>query len=573
MRLLDISRFDKDELIEAATHLEDAPPSERGIMLMLIREKAEEIGCSSDVEEFLSVMQSASSGNALHAAELWTPPEELSPPPPPSFSCEWLPGIFGEYAAELTYIYQVPSDLPALLILGAVSAAAAKLYEIVPYPGRDEQTQLFTCVSLPPGERKSPVFKEICRPFARWEKEENERRKLLIERRKTEREIRERAKRKAIEKGEEAEALRLTDELLSLPEIAPVQLFASDATPEALAPLLKDNGERIALMDAEGSIFASLAGKYNNGKSDFDTLLHGYNAETIRCNRIGRGVVTVESPSITAVLTVQPSIIREIFNNDAMRERGFLARWLFAQPEPKVGSRIIHEDGMSEESRAAYDERIYFLLNKPRSEHPVPLLLTPQAREYFHNWSDEVEKRQSKGGDLEGLNAWSWSTKLPGNTLRFAAALCVMKEQSEIDASTLLTAIEIARWAIEHARAVSFEVSSSSESNAQKVLKKIIVKGWRAGFSESSLRQSGIERTASFRTGGRFDPRKLASALEELEERGYLRKDANVYVDGTRRREWYYVNPHVFKQKDPREEMEELTKWFNQRAESTHAAQ
>jgi len=573
MRLLDIARFDKDELIGAVIHLDDTPPSERTLILPLIRERAEEIGCTHDVEESISLLQSAASGNDLHIAELWTMPEELSPPPPPSFSCEWLPGIFGEYAAELTYVYQVPSDLPALLILGAVSAAAAKLYLIVPYAGREEQTQLFTCVSLPPGERKSPVFKEICRPFTRWEREENARRAPLIERRKTEREVRERAKRKAIEKAEEAEALRLSDELLSLPEITPVQLFASDATPESLAPLLKDNGERIALMDAEGGIFSTIAGKYNSGKSDFDTLLHGYNSETIRCNRIGRGMITVEHPNITAVLTVQPNVVREVFRNPAMCERGLLGRFLWAQPEPKVGRRIIHETGMSEETRAAYDERIYALLNRPRPQCPVPLMLTAQARTYFHDWSEELERRQAKGGDLEGLNVWGWSSKLAGNTLRIAAALCIMKELTEIDASAILTAIEISRWAIEHARAVGFELNGCGESNAQRVLKKIIAKGWRAGFSESTLRQSGIERTASFRTGGRFDPRKLTGALEELEERGYLRKDTNVYVDGTRRKEWYYVNPHVFKQKDPRSEMEELTKWFNQSAESTHAAQ
>lgn len=546
MKLLDIGRMDRAQLEEEVGFLSTLLPAEAEFRRTLIRERAEELGISADVEILLEGMHHIF---VDPERPTWSTPEALSAPPPPPFKAEWLPGVFGQYAAALAEFNQVPVDLPALLVLGAVNAAALGLYQV--RATWNEPMQLFVCVSMNPSERKSPVFSAVRRPFDDYVTEENRRRAPLISERHTLRAMTDKALQKAIGKGESDEALRLTSELDALPEIKPLQLIASDATPEAVAKLMDDNGGRIVLMDSEGGIFDTMAGRYSNNVPNLDVYTHGFSSESVTVNRIGREPLFLSSASIVTVLAVQPDVVKGVFANTAMRGRGLAARFLWAQPPSMVGRRRIDVQPVPDGLIQEYCRLIRSLLNKTRPNEPEPLTLTQEASAAFDKWREEVENRSP--GDLQTLYSWGWAGKLCGLTLRIAGTLAVMKEAHQIDANTLLTAVEISRWAICHAQAVSFGIESN-DSAAQRIIDKLTEKGLRL-FTWREI-QRLIQNQAAFKTAGRFDGAKLDAALKELEERGYIRKAALTSESGLCQ---WMVNPHVFGDVLPdQEEAEEI---------------
>ena len=532
MRLLDIATMNADDLIGVILNLADDLPADAEIKRALIRERAAELGISKDIEQAL---------DAAHLAyvepeqSVWGKPEALSAPPPP-FKAEWLPGIFGAYADALAEFNQVPVDLPAVLLLGAVNAAALGLYQVK--AAWDEPMQLFICVSMNPSERKSPVFSVVRRPFDEYAAEENRCRAPLISQRRTQRAIAEKALQRAVSNGTDDEALRLTSELDALPEIKPLQLIASDATPEAVALLMKNNGGRIILMDSEGGVFDTMAGRYSNNVPNLDIYLHGFSSESVSVNRVNREPLLIPSASIVAVLAVQPDVAKGVLKNAAMLGRGLAARFLWAQPPSMMGRRRIDVQPVPDELSQGYGRLIRFLLSKARPAQPMPLMLTQEASAAFSQWRKEVEDRLLV--DLQELASWGWAGKLCGLTLRIAGTLAVMKEACQIDANTLLTAVEISRWAIGHAQSVSFGIESN-DSPAQRIVKKLVEKNMSL-FTRREINVL-IQKHRSFWTGGRFDGSKLDAALKELEVCGYIRKTALTNHSGACQ---WSVNPHLF---------------------------
>lgn len=547
MKLLDIATMNENDLIGVILSLPDDLPADAEIKRALIRERAEALGKSAEFEQYFAAWHEA--GTPPEDRPVWDRPEALSAPPPPPFKAEWLPGVFGQYAAALAEFNQVPVDLPALLLLGAVNAAALGLYQVQAV--WNEPMQLFVCVSMNPSERKSPVFSAVRRPFDDYTVEENRRRAPLISERRTQRAMAEKALQKAISKGTEEEALRLTSELDALPEIKPLQLIASDATPEAVALMMKDNGGRIVLMDSEGGVFDTMAGRYSNNIPNLDVYLHGFSSENVSVNRVGREPLFLPSASIVAVLAVQPDVVKGVFSNAAMRGRGLVARFLWAQPPSMMGRRRIDVQPVPDGLAQQYSRLICSLLSKARPDTPEPLALTPEAGTAFDKWRLETENRLP--GDLQTLASWGWAGKLCGLTLRIAGTLAVMKEARQIDANTLLTAVEISRWAICHAQAVSFGIESN-DSAAQRIVDKLTEKGLQL-FTRREIHRL-IQKQRVFWAAGRFDGAKLDAALKELEERGYIRKAALTSESGLCQ---WMVNPHVFGDALPdQEEAEEI---------------
>ena len=544
MKLLDIGKMNADELLAAVSLLSDCLPADAEIRRSLIRERAEELGIAADIETAIAAIH-----NLFVEPEqsVWEKPEALAAPPPPPFKAEWLPGLFEKYAAALAEFNQVPVDLPALLLLGAVNAASLGLYTV--RAAWEEPMQLFICVAMNPSERKSPVFSAVRRPIDEYESEENRRRAPLIANRRTERALAERSLKKAMDKGERKDALRLTQELNALPEIQPLQLIASDATPEAVALIMKDNGGRIVLMDSEGGVFDTMAGRYSNSIPNLDVYLHGFSSEKVSVSRVGREAVSIPSASIVSVLAVQPAVVQSIFSNAAMRGRGLAARFLWAQPPSMMGRRRIDVQPIPGGLTQEYGDFIRSLLSKPRPSSPEPLILTEQARSAFDRWRVEVESRLTD--DLQALASWGWAGKLCGLTLRLAGTLAVMKQAREIDANTLLTAVEISRWAIRHAQAVSFGLESN-DSAAQRLLDKIVEKRFDLFTRRDIQRQVQNQRVFKGRDGGA----NLDAALQELESRGYIRKAALTADSG--KCQWR-TNPHALPTVGPdREEAEEI---------------
>ena len=305
---------------------------------------------NSEVEAILRSASKYREGDADGSQPAWPPLIPFDTPTHlPPFPLDALPLPLRAMAQEIAATHQVPIDLAAVLVLGVASAAAARSFRVHVGNTHTEPPNIYVVAALPSGERKSAAFKEATQPLEAYEEHVIQEKQPTINRLK-ERRTREEARLKklrddavksndpdkAMELGEDAE--QLAETLTEVP-VTP-QLLAADATPEALTSLLAEQGGTIAVLAPEGGgVFDVLGGRYSQDKKpNFDVYLSGYDEEPIRVNRQGR-VVRIPRPRITAVLTVQPDVIRGLAVHKEFEGRGFLGRWAYILPASLVGHR------------------------------------------------------------------------------------------------------------------------------------------------------------------------------------------------------------------------------------------
>ena len=68
-------------------------------------------------------------------------------------------------------------------------------------------------------------------------------------------------------------------------------------------------------------------------------MLKAWSGEGVNLRRVGRGVTTLDSPSINMMLMAQPVAISRIYGNTEMRERGLAPRLMMCHPATLVGHR------------------------------------------------------------------------------------------------------------------------------------------------------------------------------------------------------------------------------------------
>jgi hypothetical protein len=457
----------------------------------------------------------------------WEPPEPLDPPAPPVFDPAWLPGVARDFATAAAVSFQCPVALVALLILGAVSVAI--LGKVAVRAKRDwlEPVQLYIGVVLPPSERKSPVFARIFQRIFRWEHEVNDARELAIRQDSARRRMMEKALEHASAKLDEAEVARLTAELHAFKPTTSLTLTVGDTTPEQAAVLAANNGGRIAIVAPEGGVLGTALGRYSQ-MPNLDFLLNGYSGEAVSIHRVGREAVRISRATVSMVLAVQPSIIKDLFSSREAVGRGLVARFLLGVPEPLSGRRVIDVPDIPDSVSRAYDQMILGLLNLPQPDEPRELTLTADAAKAFHAWRQELEERRS--GDLKPLEGWGWGGKLDGQTLRIAATLTMMESPNatEISAVQLRRAVCIARWAIEHARVASASMPVSSGTSAASILLEAIRQKSPATFTTREAYHWVKGRKAMFPNTEAVRP-----ALQSLLDKGWLRRAAFQDVDKT----------------------------------------
>ena len=216
----------------------------------------------------------------------------------PGFPVGTFPSWVADHVRSVAVFTQTPPDLPAAVALAALATACAgKIGIQVRGPWR-EPLNLFVVASLPPGSRKSAVFRAITDPLYAAER-------MLVEQDEPEilqaetmlkiasSEAKHRADQAAkADKADErdrlqAEAVNLSQHLAQLEAEAKPRprLLADDITPEAAAVLLAQQGGRLGVLSAEGGLFQILAGRYSAGMANLDLFLKGHAGDALRVDR------------------------------------------------------------------------------------------------------------------------------------------------------------------------------------------------------------------------------------------------------------------------------------------------
>jgi len=474
----------------------------------------------------------------------WELPASLGHFNLPTFPLEAFPselGVLCGFCEAVAESYQVPIDLPAMLVLSVGGASLAKKISIHVRGDHWEPVNLFTVVALPPANRKSGVFSVIMEPLSDFEKQENERLAPLIGQNLNQRKILEeslkyaRSQAAKAKKPEDRERYKnqtseFTDELNAMEVLKNPQYIGDDATPESIAILLNDNDGRFALLSPEGDVFDLMAGRYSSTDTpNLGVYLKGHAGDDIRVNRANRDFPAkfIERPALSIGVTVQPEVLRGLTGKKGFRGRGLLGRFLYSLPQSLLGHRKINPSPMDSAIVSAYKDHILNALrlepNMDPEGKPYPHIVTvsSDALQELDRFAMQVEKHLGPGGDFASMG--DWAGKLVGAVCRIAGifhgliyAMSGNPAKAQINTETMLGAIAIGEYLIPHAKAAFFEMGADSTIDlARKILAWV-----------SSGQQSEFTRREAFNSlrGSIEKVDELDQPLEILINHGYIRE-------------------------------------------------
>jgi uncharacterized protein DUF3987/bifunctional DNA primase/polymerase-like protein len=411
----------------------------------------------------------------------YEPPAPVEPERPP-FPLGALPLVLRAFVEAESTFSETPPDLAGVLVLAACSAAIAGKVRLRVRGDHLEPLNLMLVAAMLPGERKSAVFASAFAPIEAYERALAENVRPMLAKAKAEcdalagtaADLRRRLRKASAEQkvdleAELAETIRKQAEVQS--PVAP-RLLASDATPEKIAHLLTEQGGRLCVAEAEGTIFEVMAGRYSKtGASNLEVFLKGHAGDSLRVDRLGREALFVARPALTMALAIQPDVLRSAAGRREFRARGMLARLLVALPASRVGTRTGETPAVPPEVRKVYEGAVRALLavRLPAEGESTPLVeLSEEAGQAWRAFSREVERMLAPGGELAEMR--DWGGKLPGAVARIAAVLHFVEAAAAGDAArrdawhtpvaeaTMLGAVELGRYFLGHARFVFGEL-------------------------------------------------------------------------------------------------------------------
>lgn len=381
---------------------------------------------------------------------------------PPDLPQGIVPGLMGLFAEAVAEAIQAPRELAVFNVLGVVALAVQQKVIVRVKADYAEGVNLYAITASEPGERKSAVVEACKRPIVKWEREAQELareeiRDILSERQTFQKMI-DRARTRAASAQDAEARKKACREIAELEREMPdppnmPRLLADDCTPEAMAVILSGNGENLGILEAEGGLLDTWAGRYASGIPNLDLVLKGYGAEAVTVDRKGKDPIMLKKPRLTVVLTPQPMVLIKAGGNQAFMDRGLIGRCMLCMPRTLVGYRDSSKT-MNMDIANAWNAFVRSLLEMPMFGHIHELSLDPVAYDLWLDFAQEIETAQRPGGDFEFVRAWA--SKSTGHVIRVAGIFHMAAGpaaiHNPIDVTTMQRATAFVAWAAKHAR-------------------------------------------------------------------------------------------------------------------------
>lgn len=372
------------------------------------------------------------------------------------FPTHALPRPFANAVRAVAANKQVPEDLPALMGLAVLSTLAAHRVAISRGHGWVEPLNLYVNTVMDSGSGKTPATNDMIRPLWKLQKVMRVAHEERIDSMIDEQDF----KRQEVSRNPVA-ANRVEDKIKELEELRkmpPKLLYGSDTTIENLSHWMSRSNGHASIIDAEGEFFGILSGRYTKGVPNLGLALKAYDADRYTVGRIGRHQDDIDRAVLTLGLSVQPSVLEDLADDVVMRERGLLARFIFAIPPSLLGTRADEGAPYDRDAMRAWENAltvIHETLPEPdQDDADFPTLeLSPAARKRHIEFKAWMEPRlHPLDGDLVGLPGWA--AKHVGRVLRIAGLLHLaagLGLDQAVSEDTMKAAITIGKWAIPHA--------------------------------------------------------------------------------------------------------------------------
>lgn len=476
---------------------------------------------------------------AWEADDEWPEPEPLivqrNPDPYP---VDALPGGVGAAVREVVDFAQCPVSLAACSALAALSAVGQGLADVRRAEKLVGPSSLFLLAIADSGERKTTCDYFFLSPVLKWEEQQAEANKPVIKAHTAamqawaaQREGVLAAIKTAAKAGKPIDALKADikqveeekPELRRLP-----RLLHGDSTPEALAWNLSCGWPSGSVLSSEAGIVFGGHGMGRDSVMRNMALLNIlWDGGTLKVDRRTQESFTVRGVRLTMGLAVQPDTVRMFFDSSKglARGSGFAARFLIAWPESTQGVRLFKDAPKTWPHLSAFDRRIGSLLDQApnlneRGELDPPILdLSPEAKEVWVAFHDEVERELRPGGDMAETR--DVASKAADNAVRLAAQFHLYEngDGGPINAGHMKAAARIVAWHLYEARRFLGELAlPKALSNAANL--DVWLLRYCRDYRTASVSTRDVQRRGP---NALRDKRALEEAIITLAEAGRVR--------------------------------------------------
>ena len=443
---------------------------------------------------------------------------KLAQSPEIPFPIDALPSVMKNAVTEAVNFNQCPIPIAVSVALGSLSAAAQSHYDV----SRDENQVSPISLSLitiaESGERKTSTDKPFARCFHEWEINQRKDYSELFEVYKNQLKAYEIAT-KEVGKGEsDQDALYAVLSELK-PPIKPVQktILQDRVTIEKLISNLAAFPIGYLNSNEAGAVLGGYAFKSENFQSTITTLNQLWDGAPLKYDTKGGNLLLIPKPRVTVNLLLQESIYRKFSDgNDGLAfSTGGMSRFLIAQPESTIISQFLAKP-------ASFEDEIL---------QTKVLPLSPEAKDAWIAFHDQVEKELGEGGQFYMIRGWG--AKAAEQVARVAAnfQIAVCKDPVVVDLDSILRAIQVVSYYLNE----SLRLSTTSKSkDTARVLNWLIKRAKK--LKVIYLVRFEIQQ---YIHNDLRDSQKIEDALFELEKAGFIQC---FFAEG---KDYVFLNPHL----------------------------
>lgn len=368
------------------------------------------------------------------------------------FPVEVLPESCQRLIRESAASIDCPPDFIGLPLLAALGSAIGNSRKVEVKQGWKESAAIYGAVVADPGTKKTPAQNVALEAIKKQESQLKRDHKERV--RDYEKRVREHEK----DKRDAKKADGVEPEEPEEPNME--RAIVEDATVEALTDVLEGSPRGVMVVKDELASWTRSMDQYKSGKgSDRQFWLSAWSNSYVSVDRRGRQEpLTLESPFVSVVGSIQPSVLPEIAEG---REDGMMDRFLFAYPESRSSRWSDHE--ITDEAREGVRDLHQGLRKRHMQEdeygEPVPALvaLSPEARELFREASNDLRQEMDSLGFPARLKG-PWS-KLEGYLARFSLILAMARSvehggPERVEKQDVLRAVSLIGYFKNHARRV-----------------------------------------------------------------------------------------------------------------------
>jgi hypothetical protein len=504
-------------------------------------EAADYIWGSAQAEQSRSSFSGFSNGNDPL-------PLTRSMPPPGVFPVSALGPVMSDAATAFQAKTQAPMDICGNAVLAVAGLAAQAHADIVLPTGEAKPLSLYLVTIAPSGERKTSTDSLALVPVREREtslRQEHELARIDHENAHAAWDA-ERKLTLANKKIDLTSRKALLDALGPEPKppLSPI-IVCHEPTFEGLAKLLIDGQPSVGIFASEGGVFIGGHGFSEEAKlrtaAGLSLLWDDGRLTRVRASE---GATALAGRRVALHLQAQPDVAARVFSDPMLADQGLLSRILVIAPDTRQGQRFWKDiSPETDDAAKRYVEYVNRLFRRrmplkegTRNElQPRPLPLSPEARQLWIEFADEVERQLGPHGNFQPISGFA--AKLPEHAARIGGVLSMFEDpdRAQVNAAALMNGITLSR----HYAAAALRLHGQSRLNADLVKAEMLLEWARLKADRGLISLPDIVQTGPNRIRETATARKLVDILEQ--HRQFVRVPGTVRVNGKDRREVWRV--------------------------------